>query len=66
MCFYKTGNSKAIKPQLRTFFQVATYPSVCSNLPQCEESWKILNFKNYKMAILFKYVYGTHKREQKG
>ena len=45
MCFYKTGNFKAIKPLVRTFFQVATYPSMCSNLPQCGESWNILNFK---------------------
>ena len=30
------------------FFQVATYPSVCSNLPRCEESWNILNFKIIK------------------
>ena len=30
------------------FFQVATYPSMCSNLPQCEESWNILNFKIIK------------------
>ena len=48
VCFYKTGNFKAIKPLLRTFFQVATYPSVCSNLPQCEESWNILIFKIMK------------------
>ena len=47
-CFYKTGNFKATKPLLRTFFQVATYPSVCSNLPQSEESWNILNFKILK------------------
>ena len=47
------------------FFQVATYPSVCSNLPKCEESWNIFN---YKTAILFECVFGMfflHKREQK-
>ena len=27
---------------------MATYPSVCSNLPQYEESWNILNFKIIK------------------
>ena len=48
MYFYKTGNFKAIKSLLRTFFQVATYPSVCSNLPRCEKSWNILNFKIIK------------------
>ena len=46
--FYKTGNFKAINPSYGLFFQVATYPSVCSNLPQCEESWNILNFKIIK------------------
>ena len=59
MCFYKTGNFKAIKPLLRTFLQVAT-PSVCSNLPQCEESWNLLNFK----TVNWQCVFGTHKRDE--
>ena len=30
-------------PHTDIFFQVATYSSVCSNLPQCEESLNILS-----------------------
>ena len=47
MCFYKTGNFKAIKSLLRTFFKWQLI-LVCSNLPRCEESWNILNFKIIK------------------
>ena len=45
VCFYKSGNFKAIKPLLWTFFFKW---QLCSNLPQCEESWNILNFKIIK------------------